>query len=76
MSVRTSRRVPSNTTYIGTELSEEDIQAIDEAGARGALYFRLKGFGKRLAWAAALGSLALGFSFVSGVDLISTFSLA
>jgi hypothetical protein len=60
---------------IRTELSEEDIEAIDEAGARGALHFRFKVFGKRLALAAALGALALGFSFISGVDLVSTFNL-
>lgn len=51
-------------------LSEAEIQSIDEAGARGALYVQLKTFGKRLACVAGLGALALGFSFISGVNLI------
>ena len=47
-----------------TELSEEDIEVIDEAGARGALHFQLMDIGKRLAWAAALGATAFGFSLI------------
>jgi hypothetical protein len=52
-----------------TELSEEEIKTIDDAGARGATHIQLKEIGKRLAWVGLLGALAVGFSFVSGVDI-------
>ncbi|KAJ2933084.1 hypothetical protein H1R20_g3994, partial [Candolleomyces eurysporus] len=51
------------------KLSDEEIKAIDDAGARGAAQIRVKEIGRRLAWVGLLGVLAVGFSFVSGVDL-------
>ena len=52
-----------------TELSDEEIETIDDAGARGASRIQLKEIGKRLAWVGLLGALAVGFSLFSGVDI-------
>lgn len=57
-------------TNLSPVLSEEEIDAIDKAGARGAQQVQLREFAKRLAWVAAFGLMAFGLSFISGMDLL------
>ncbi|KAF5339753.1 hypothetical protein D9611_009135 [Ephemerocybe angulata] len=70
--VTSSRRKGRLERYLDAgniELSEQDIKAIDEAGARGAVAYRIRDWGKRCACVAAVGAFVLGMSYLSGVEL-------